>query len=444
MHNGSSATYLVSRERALPHLRSIRDRSWPHIDTSMRALRIPSLQKTTLRSAIQDSAPSSLEDSDVDCCAICHQNAGRYTCPQCSIPYCSVQCYRTHGKSSDCTESFYKDRVSKVLQLEIKDNVDDVTSILQRHDQKQSRGVSPAVATQGVVSLPNKVELSHDELAQLFSILEQHGDDELEMSRVLSQPSMRRLRRAVDQVRSDLTSGRGDGSLHEWFIEPWYPWWRAELTSIPCRAEVDDDEDIPEQTKTLDERILAAPQFRKLYRQSAQHGEAPLLQYNLVDILCSAVHVLWLYHGARNATKELPLESYRAFVNGSAVLSMDARFVELPEVLVSCKHRFASPLDNDGDTVSAWTALLRDAALICQNYRFVARALFDMCDIIKAAVATVKKQEDSDDVEMRSSMRKIGKKLQFYLSWSLCNKAKVSCLADDIAEWLARAKLQTV
>lgn len=41
-------------------------------------------------------------------CKVCTKNSAKYTCPRCSINYCSLACYRDrrHGK---CSERFYRE-----------------------------------------------------------------------------------------------------------------------------------------------------------------------------------------------------------------------------------------------------------------------------------------------------------------------------------------------
>ena len=41
-------------------------------------------------------------------CKVCVRRSARYTCPRCSINYCSLACYRDrrHGK---CSERFYRE-----------------------------------------------------------------------------------------------------------------------------------------------------------------------------------------------------------------------------------------------------------------------------------------------------------------------------------------------
>ena len=44
-------------------------------------------------------------------CLFCEQPS-KYSCPQCSIRYCSVTCYKDR-KHFECSENFYKQQVGK-------------------------------------------------------------------------------------------------------------------------------------------------------------------------------------------------------------------------------------------------------------------------------------------------------------------------------------------
>jgi hypothetical protein len=57
---------------------------------------------------------SQVFDDLIEKCQRCHEKTYKYTCPKCSIKYCSVECYKSHNKN--CTESFYKDQVEQELK----------------------------------------------------------------------------------------------------------------------------------------------------------------------------------------------------------------------------------------------------------------------------------------------------------------------------------------
>lgn len=49
-----------------------------------------------------------LGDMGILTCKICTKNKAKYTCPRCSINYCSLTCYRDR-RHYKCSEKFYRD-----------------------------------------------------------------------------------------------------------------------------------------------------------------------------------------------------------------------------------------------------------------------------------------------------------------------------------------------
>ncbi|XP_056383010.1 zinc finger HIT domain-containing protein 2 [Hyla sarda] len=50
-------------------------------------------------------------------CALCLSAPGKYTCPRCNAPYCSLACYRG-ARHTACSELFYKEAVLRCLREE--------------------------------------------------------------------------------------------------------------------------------------------------------------------------------------------------------------------------------------------------------------------------------------------------------------------------------------
>jgi hypothetical protein len=41
----------------------------------------------------------------------CQILTSRYSCPTCSVPYCSVACFRSQQRHFQCSEAFYKSNI---------------------------------------------------------------------------------------------------------------------------------------------------------------------------------------------------------------------------------------------------------------------------------------------------------------------------------------------
>lgn len=63
------------------------------------------------------TTPSENGGSGPVVCALCLSAAGKYTCPRCNAPYCSLACYRG-ARHSACSELFYQESVLQVLREE--------------------------------------------------------------------------------------------------------------------------------------------------------------------------------------------------------------------------------------------------------------------------------------------------------------------------------------
>ena len=287
------------------------------------SLRIPSLRHvqeivTLLPNSIDDDsvaasvAASKVEVDDNTCknktnetipCYICNIRPSQYTCPKCHIPYCSVNCYRTHGATSSssdndgttmgaftCIENFYEQRVSQIIQLEVKEqsqqfmrqqqislenlNVsnDDsqIHTDLKRDTNSGSQNTSIKCVLRNDNAITASAPLSREELIQIWSILEQieerrkfsYPDDEDDITILqqrLQQHCSIRVQNAIEQAVQNLTSTvnlpddemtstipHNNERITEWILEPWSPWWCRNFTPIGHQGhelEVPSDDD---------------------------------------------------------------------------------------------------------------------------------------------------------------------------------------------------------
>jgi hypothetical protein len=345
------------------------------------------------------------------CCLICNIHQARYTCPACSTRYCSKDCYQRH--SEDCTERFYKTRVSGVLALETKERGRETRQLLNRiHKQQQQQQQQHAL-------------FSQEDLLNMLRVLE--SDNVQEIQRLLESSS---IRASVDEkVR--------EGQLQDWLLEPWHPWWRPEMH---CVHEAPFDEHDQEGNGSvdssfatdLDERILdEIPSFASLRRlNTSSQLPLPALQFNLIDLIYTSATTLRLYHGCANAC-QISAEASDTLIATSAVLSNDARFESLNEALVSITTTTVQKqLAQHADTLSI---VADDVSRLCANGRHVAKALLEATDIVRAAIQRVKLTRDN-----ARELKRTLKKIEFYLSWSRqVTTAEWSNLSESVHAWVA-------
>jgi len=250
--------------------------------------------------------------------------------------------------------------------------------------------------------------------------------------------------------------------------------------------------------KTLDERLLEVPSFDRIRpRKSKAAGDEdrqqqleflssqqemasarppalPRLQYNLLDVLYGTAYALRLYHGVANAQQEVAVEAAQTLVGVSVVLSSSsssygkggaaaASFDALEEVMTSCISReyssspttlaTATLATTKGGNVVSWDVLATDVALICQNRRMICRALFEASDILRAAAKRINSDNSgkgkSTDNRVReeegaattpTELRRVRKKIEFYLSWTKEPTSPVSSLSRELEGWIAHWK----
>jgi hypothetical protein len=354
--------------------------------------------------AKRDTASSSAEDDKTSlACAVCLQHEYRYHCPRCQLPYCSVECYRNHtttsndsSTASDCTEGFYKNRVSSILQLEAKEQQEATRKILNRQYEEQ--------------------ELSEEELYNVLLALEQHDENPSELQSMLS-PSL----------RAAFENALHSGQLQELVLEQWHPWWRPELVT---KEEANNNFAV-NKDQTLDERLLRITPFHSLRKDTR-----PNLLYNLIEILYSIVWTLRLYHGSRNAIA-LAVEATRT-LSASTVLSEDARYTTLEEALIQCTAASTRLYPSGCNT--PWTTLAQDVALLTMNSRQVVRALLEGIDLVKAAISVLKKESEEGYKNEVSNLRRVRKKLEFFMSWTREATELDESVGEEIHEWIDQWK----
>ena len=400
-------------------------------------------------------------------CAVCRQNESRYQCPKCQLPYCTVACYRIHNSSSSgsssslgppCTEAFYKNRVSEILQLEVSEKQSLTRQLLHRHHHNES------VFDESLQS--NLLEISEIELYDLLVALEDQrysaeggsGDaTTIKHLQSLLSPS----------IRAAFDSALQSGELSDLVLQRWSPWWKPELANNDdSYGGTDTGQDVKTVFEgslfhgggTLDERLLEIPPFTTFNKI---RSPPPNLMYNLVDIVYGAAWNLRLYLGTANAVFS-PVDSYETIIAASSVLGKDARYTTLEEVLSDCTARSMRQYPSSGCNAH-WTTLTEDVAILTNSHRHVGRCLLETIDIVSASIRFLKKQRHSDRIgkqetseeenangmdEQIKQMKRMRKKLEFYVSWSQYQYRQqptayfgAESLQSDISAWIDHWKL---
>lgn len=96
----------------------------------------------------------------------CVKEYGKYTCPKCDIPYCSLSCYKKHGEN--CLETFYHENIVENLKSLKSTNEEKVEmlNILKRVKEAEETQVS----NDSLIEKLEELDLSISFLTFIFSI----------------------------------------------------------------------------------------------------------------------------------------------------------------------------------------------------------------------------------------------------------------------------------
>lgn len=404
-------------------------------------------------------------------CAVCGDHVPRYTCPRCGISYCSVTCYKGHKNNAaavqesttaavSCTEAFYHDHVQSVVQLEQKSKQQATHDLIHRvlcqwksqeqEDQEDNDDDCVGRSTQETMQLRRLLGL-----LGLYEACNSTGNcNENETDQHQQGWEQQRLQQQYEQeskalaqfpkLKSQFEKAVERGGVLPLVLQPWKPWWRPVLSSKTV-SHANRDQIIDKNKEkqglsfsallsTLDDQLCNIAPPKRLRLRKQQQGphryRRPNLTYNIVEVLYCTVRVLRQYHGCLNAmhTKEIAVEAALTLVQSSSVMSRDARFETLEEVLMYTANAESTALmsTTTADPVS-WRISARDLAQVTSNRRYIEGALLGATDILQAAIRYLKpkhsrqKQDGTTYGHETHSVKELRlkrKKLQFFLSWS--------------------------
>lgn len=412
-------------------------------------------------------------------CLVCSENQARYTCPQCQIPYCSIECFRNHTRTASstftnevsinnntyansCSEHFFKRKVTSLMQLESIEKEEKAHRALNRYHHQNSSHEDLQEPLEGY---DNEI----DSLYELQSHLENLENNNKELShRELAKILPSSLKAVFEK---DLRTGQFQA---DWILTHWHPWWKRELVENGDEVERDErdlysnDENLKDSTgstfsKILDERLLRVPKYESFGGGKCNDD---ILVCNLIDILYGTSRTLRLYHGVENASRQAPVEAATTLISTSSVLAKDKRFNTIYQVLnhhynnrkESFKSNSRMVEDREGfqrDNLGNSHVYIEDIASMVTSPRMVGRALLEASDIFKAAIkklkvdhdASMSKREESrNDYEANlKQIRRLRKKLQFFLSWATRHPVAVNLLLGgdlkaDVLIWIDERK----
>ena len=380
-----------------------------------------------LPTAVTQSSNDLLIEADQIICPVCNKNEARYTCPKCSVPYCSIDCYKIHDLPSNdgersgggrCTESFYREKVKEVTDLHVKDekNTSQMRDALTRTFYNEGGLVSENNEEESID--PNeKITLTDEELMELASC-----GLTLEDTDVINDNSDQILQMLPVHIREKFEEAVKRGEVSD-LVNEWRPFWIREDGKLQFDSKLED-------------RIISIPVI------PVKASVKDVLRNNICELVYMAAWTLRLFS---NATVEI-FDERRSdevatfFMHHSKVLSNDEKYEGLEHVLVKCTTESSNFASARSVSSMDWKLLVNDCIYICKHRRMILKLLFEMIYIIDDGRKRLKQKEDKESKRLRKQLFLSKKKIVYYLSycqshWDTVALDVVNCIQEWMVQW---------
>ncbi|KUF90082.1 Zinc finger HIT domain-containing protein 2 [Phytophthora nicotianae] len=331
-------------------------------------------------------------------CRVCTTQEARYTCPRCNTPYCSVDCYRSHGEG--CTEQFFESHVRSEMTL--------ASNAKGNDDEKQQRSIQ---------ELLERVREFQEEQQQLA---DGEDDEEALVQRMqelalLDKEGRLTLDCLTPEERRKFLGEVADGRLGK-LVELWTPWW-----------------------------LMSERKYRN--ETSARRRELVLEEIggendegeNEIEILFAYALVLRAFNGD---CAQDTAEAAFMLLDLCRVLSDDARYESLEHVCLSCLEKQSS----EGSATNALA--IQDVQQIIRTDVFLLDALSDTRALLERYQQELVRNSESDKQarrERKTALKKltaIQKKIIFYQTWAyLTPIEEFQALATEIEAYTKNKEL---
>eukprot|EP00644_Phytophthora_capsici_P014111 jgi/Phyca11/4715/fgenesh1_pm.PHYCAscaffold_3_\ len=343
-------------------------------------------------------------------CRVCTTQEARYTCPRCNIPYCSVNCYRSHGEG--CTEQFFESHVRSEMLV--------ASNARGGEDKKQQKSIQELL--ERVKEFQEEQQQVDDQEALMqrmeeLALLDKAGDLTLES--------------LTPEERKKFFGEVADGRLGK-LIQLWSPWWlmperkylnetsakrrQLILEDIGGSSEEDTDTEVTLEPSVLYPVRLFTNSEAKKMPDTMPGGvqPSPYLRFHLVEVLFSYALVLRAFNGdyAQDVTEASVL-----LLDLCRVLSEDARYESLEHVCLACLEKRST----EGSAANALA--IQDVQQILRTNVFLLDALSDTRAMLERYEHDLKLGSESDKRTRKATkavvkkLAMIQKKLAFYQTW---------------------------
>lgn len=371
----------------------------------------------------------------------CNKNKFKYTCPRCSVAYCSLDCYKSKDHLK-CSEAFYKQCIQDELAAKAADGAskEDMRKIydILRRIRESDAGIEAEDFDQDSLDSdnnPNDDACEDDEADQQFVGNDTAEDDidELDIADRLKDIDIN----DADEVWEHLTPAERDefkklvdsGEIMK-LMPDYRPWWLKD-------KQISKIVELPESPDKTHDNTPAVLENIPVFSAICSKEPAPCIHYNLWNILGSYTCMSRYFNGEYLTT---PNEAAAYLINLSATLKYGTNFEDVEDAIVSVEMEAlttgngASELMPTGGPksllVKSREQLQTDVRQIMTLRRNKLAALSDILSILQLAKRILKKPNTQDtefqklfalssgmEELTRPKIQQLCKKIQFYLSY---------------------------
>eukprot|EP00038_Savillea_parva_P018306 m.23010 g.23010 ORF g.23010 m.23010 type:complete len:502 (+) comp4047_c0_seq2:93-1598(+) len=388
-----------------------------------------------------------------DLCDVCAIHFHKYTCPQCQMRYCSLQCYKSEAHA-DCSEGFYKAEVMSTLKSQVVDPAqrEQMATMLRRAWHDRTNDNESGHADAAALAMGDDEDNGTPDLLQRLQGLDL--DDETQTERILA--ALTPEERAQFADRAHLAT----------LLVQWQPWWEAPTdrqdeawgapgkpgpatdghplvevlgesnggdgeagaadTSQEDMGDAGDEETLPASARRdqADPPALAQgiPPLSQLLRGKQPAKE---LIFNMLDLVYCYTYTCRRYNGDVDHAWAECAEGLLAI---SPVLGDGVTHTSVDVALHTTMARL---MGVDAMFVSSWASArtIKDLGAVLRSPDSVARALSHTHAMVARAVASKAPVVVNQAREARQRLKRAEKKLVFFVAWWMWLSGKDD--ADD-------------
>ncbi|KAK0176862.1 hypothetical protein PV328_000963 [Microctonus aethiopoides] len=260
----------------------------------------------------------STSSTSIQTCQLCSSNPPKYTCPRCSISYCSIECYKSTSHL-DCSEEFYKECVENEMKSQSYDSEDKkkMMEILKRFHAEQSNF--------DICNDDSIDDIFDDQNASYESIDSDDDDAVADLNKRIENVDLNN----ADELWSVLTDAEKQefeaiirNGEEDTLLPQWTPWW-AKLIDKPIQI-LDECEN--ETYKKNCPRIV------EIVPMNAVEKASPSICYNLLNILNAYALTILHYNGEHESAA---MEACIIFLELNDVIGGHKIFEDPPSAVTS-------------------------------------------------------------------------------------------------------------